>query len=130
MKHARKKPTDSSTSASNTPQKSNTPRTGASRMTEADFRKKYLYDDPYADFSRKLSSQGRYQTRSLDNYIPSDRLESKVKRRPVSDDTQRINTRDVNRAGASGKNSTSSGTKSKTTKTSKKQHFSTSLFAI
>ena len=84
-------------------------------MTDADFRRKYLYDDSYMDFSKKLSSSGKYTPRSLDSYIPADRLESKVKRKTVSDNTTKIGTREVSRASSSSKKSTSA-TKTRTKK--------------
>lgn len=63
-------------------------------MTESDFRKKYLYDDSYSDFSKKISSSG-YKPRSLDSYIPAERLESRIKHQPKLDETKLIKTRDV-----------------------------------
>ncbi len=90
-------------------------------MTEADFRRKYLYDDSYTDFSKKLSSSGRYTPRSLDSYIPAERLESKVKRKTVSDDTQRINAQKTGRKTEASKKSSSRSTKKTTAAPSPKK---------
>ena len=78
-------------------------RSSATKMTEADFRRKYLYDDSYTDFSKKLSSSGKYTPRSLESYIPAERLESRVKRKTVSDDTQRINVQNGGKKTAAGR---------------------------
>lgn len=94
MKHARKK--TSATGNRKSSAEKSTPRRSKStpesyHRTDADFRKKYLYDDEYDAVSRRIASSG-YKPRSLDSYIPADKLESKVKRRDDSGDTRRLNT--------------------------------------
>ncbi|MBQ7794128.1 MAG: PBP1A family penicillin-binding protein [Clostridia bacterium] len=79
MKHARKKPVKRTTEVK--------------KRTDADYRRKYLYDDGSEDVRRQIANAG-YKTRSLDSYISADKLESKVKstKRTTRDDTKKLDT--------------------------------------
>ncbi|MBS7298820.1 MAG: PBP1A family penicillin-binding protein [Eubacteriales bacterium] len=83
MKHARKN-TDTRT-------KRKTP-TEVKKRTEADYRRKYLYEDESSTTVRRQIASAGYKTRSLDSYIPADKLESKVRSRNTIDDTKKIDT--------------------------------------
>ena len=66
--------------------------------TEADFRRKYLFDDHMDEVTREIARAG-YKPRSLDSYIPSENLESKVKvKHDLSGDTARIDTAGIKAA--------------------------------
>lgn len=91
MKHARKKP---ETTKRRT--------TEVKKRTEADYRRKYLLDDDSSDVRRKIASAG-YKTRSLDSYIPADKLESKVRVRSNRDDTRKLDTSKIAAASADAK---------------------------
>ncbi len=115
MKHARK------TSSSKKEELAKKFHNDHREMTDADFRRKYLYEDNSDVIRRQIQNAG-YKKRSLDNYIPKETLESKVqpRKRPsrVSDDTRKIDSEKINnlsKAAKSSSKSTSSksGTSSK-----------------
>lgn len=94
MKHARKKNGKTGVST----EKKHI--TGEVRhSTEADYRKKYFYDDSSDDVRRHIAGAG-YKTRSLDSYIPADKLESKVKARKTAskDDTRKLDSAKIKAA--------------------------------
>ncbi|MDO4618165.1 MAG: PBP1A family penicillin-binding protein [Clostridia bacterium] len=68
--------------------------------TTADYRRKYLYEDSSDVVRRQIQNAG-YQKRSLDNYIPKDKLESRVRPMRTSsrniDDTRNIDSARINR---------------------------------
>lgn len=128
MKHARKK--------SETSGRKKT--TEIKKRTEADYRRKYLLDDGANDLRRTIANAG-YKTRSLDSYIPADKLESKVRSRSTRDDTRKLDTAKISaeanklkkarsasdsrqsRSTTSGKAAASSKSTSRTTKSSTKK---------
>lgn len=102
-------------------------------QTEADFRRKYLFDEHAEEISREIARAG-YKPRSLDSYIPPEKLEPKVKaKHDLSGDTARIDTASVaaaaeedmkhkkgrHSAGRSAKTSTARSKKSGTSKKKK-----------
>lgn len=94
MKHARKKPDRSKSRkpAENTVHAGQPSDRTVRPRTEADFRRKYLFDDHSDEVAREIARAG-YKPRSLDSYIPSENLESKVKvKHDLSGDTARIDT--------------------------------------
>ncbi|MBQ8636816.1 MAG: PBP1A family penicillin-binding protein [Clostridia bacterium] len=107
MKHARKKPEPTNKRKA----------TEIKKRTEADYRRKYLLDDTSSDVRRKIASAG-YKTRSLDSYIPAEKLESKVRARSTRDDTRKLDTTKIAEADSNLKrNRVSSNTKSTSRKT-------------
>lgn len=93
LKHARKKP-------ENTGRKSTSaePRTVKKRTTE-DYKRKYLYEDNSDVIRRQIASAG-YKKRSLDSYIPADKLESKVRstKKTRTDQTRKLDTAKIAQA--------------------------------
>ncbi|MEE0944735.1 MAG: PBP1A family penicillin-binding protein [Clostridia bacterium] len=113
MKHARKKP--------ETRRKT----TEVKKRTEADYRRKYLLDDSSSDVRRQIASAG-YKTRSLDSYIPADKLESKVRARSTRDDTKKLDTSKIAAADSKAKRTRAASAKSTSSRsTSTKKSTST-----
>lgn len=107
MKHARKK----------TP-KQHEERT-VKKSTTADYRKKYFFEDNSDVIRRQIANAG-YKKRSLDSYIPADKLESKVRpNRPSSiDQTKKIDTAKIEQASKAYKRGSKPSEAKRTTKTS------------
>lgn len=107
MKHARKKPEKTTARETHVVKKS----------TTADYQRKYLYDDNSEVIRRQIANAG-YKKRSLDSYIPADKLESKVRptRNTRIDQTRKIDTAKIAEASKEYKSrKTSSSAPKKTT---------------
>ncbi len=113
MKHARK------TSSSKKEELAKKFHNDHKEMTDADFRRKYLYEDNSDVIRRQIQNAG-YKKRSLDNYIPKETLESKVqpRKRPsrVSDDTRKIDAEKINNLSKAAKSSKQTSSKSASSK--------------